>query len=308
VSTYLEPTTLSSFLAFGLLLLVFVPDLAWRRGATLWRAAVAVAIFALGIAVVATLSRGGMVTFLAGAAFIVGYGWLRSGRRLPSIPRPLLLVPIAALMTAGFAITSFSDPPAGGAVRDALAMRAVSGLDDEPAGVEPAPVLDTAAPLEEIEVHPPGSTAEGASKHLRGLSSGLEEMLEDPLGRGLGATGNWSDTPGAGNESTLGVLAAQTGVLGFGLYVFFFAAVTTSLVFAAWRRSGLRADLPVALAGAMFGLFVVSWVSESASGLLGNAFYFLFAGWALSLASPVTRRLTVRLTPDPTDGAEDGRA
>ena len=102
------------------------------------------------------------------------------------------------------------------------------------------------------------------------------------------------------------MLAAQTGVLGFGLYVFFFAAVITSLVIAAWRQSGLRADLPLALAGAMFGLFVVSWVSESASGLLGNAFYFLFAGWALSLASPATRRLTVRLTPNPTDGAERG--
>ena len=40
----------------------------------------------------------------------------------------------------------------------------------------------------------------------------------------------------------------------------------------------------------MLGLFIVSWVSESASGLLGNAFYFLFAGWALALASPATRR------------------
>jgi hypothetical protein len=306
VSTYLEPTTLSSFLAFALLLLVFVPDLAWRRGGTLWRAAVTVAIFALDIAVVATLSRGGMVTFLAGAAFVVGIGWLRSPRRLPSIPRPLLLVPIAALMAAGFAITSFDDPPAGGAVRDVLATGAVSGLDDEPTGVEPVPTVDTAAPLEEIEVHPPGSTAEGASKHLRGLTSGIEEMFEDPLGRGLGATGNWSETPGAGNESTLGVLAAQTGVLGFGLYIGFFAAAITSLVVAAWRQRGLRADLTLALAGAMFGLFVVSWVSESASGLLGNAFYLLFAGWALSLASPVTRGLTVRLMPDPTDGAEGG--
>ena len=182
VSTYLEPTTLSSFLAFALLLLVFVPDLAWRRGGTFSRAAVAVAIFALGIAVLATLSRGGMVTFLAGAALVVGVGCLRSPRSLPSIPRPILLLPVAGLMVLGFTITSFDDPPAGGAVRDVLATRAVSGLDDEPAGIEPVPTVDTAAPLEEIEVHPPGSTAEGASKHLRGLTSGLEEMFERSAG------------------------------------------------------------------------------------------------------------------------------
>ena len=38
VSTYLEPTTLSSLLAFALLLLLLVPDLAWRRARSPWRA------------------------------------------------------------------------------------------------------------------------------------------------------------------------------------------------------------------------------------------------------------------------------
>ena len=76
---------------------------------------------------------------------------------------------------------------------------------------QPIPTL----PLEEIDVAPPGSTSEGASTHLRGLTSGLEEMVDTPLGRGLGATGNWGRTVGAGNESTVGVVAAQLGIIGF---------------------------------------------------------------------------------------------
>jgi len=306
VSSYLEPTTLSSLLAFALLLLVLVPDLAERGRRQIWRGAVGVGVMALGVAVVATLSRGGMVTFLAGAGFVLAVRWARTRRRLPAIPQPQFLIPLAALMAVGFAVTSFDDVPARASVRDVLSTRAVSGLSAEPAalGAEPAPPVDTSAPLEEIGVHPPGSTAEGASKHLRGLTSGLEEMLKDPLGRGLGATGNWSRTPGAGNESTVGVIAAQTGVLGFLLYIAFFASVVGSLVAVAWRRTGFASDLPLAMAGAMFGLFVVSWVSESASGLLGNAFYLLFAGWALALASPPSRRLVFRPLPNVTDGSD----
>jgi hypothetical protein len=132
---------------------------------------------------------------------------------------------------------------------------------------------------------------------LRGLTTGLEEMFDRPLGRGLGATGNWSDTPGAVNESTVGVLAAQTGIIGFSLYVAGFAGIIASLLAAGWRRNGLWCDLPFALAGALLGLFAVSCVSESASGLLGNAFYLLFAGWVLSLLGPAVRTLHLRLLP-----------
>jgi hypothetical protein len=139
---------------------------------------------------------------------------------------------------------------------------------------------------------------------LRGLTSGLEEMVTDPLGRGLGATGNWSGTAGSTNESTLGVIAAQLGIVGFVLYTGFFAAVIVSLVVSAWNRSGLWSDIPLVLAGAMLGLFIVSCVSESASGILGNAFYLLFAGWALSITGATTERLRLRLLPD----GEDDRA
>ncbi len=308
VSTYLEPTTLSSLLALALLLLILVPDLAWRRSGVFARSLLSLGAIALGIAVVATLSRGGMVTFVAGTAFVLGVQWLRSpGWRL-SIPQPLLLLPVLAIMGLGAAITTFEDVPAGGTIRDVLSTRAVSGLSDEPAVVdgEPAPPPDSGAPLQEIGVHPPGSTADAASKHLRGLTSGLREMVDEPLGRGLGATGNWGRTAGGGNESTVGVIAAQLGVTGFVLFVGFFVAVIVSLVAAAWRRTGLWSDLPVVLAGAMFGLFLVSWVSESASGLLGNAFYLLFAGWALALAMPAADRLRLLWLPEASAVEDDG--
>jgi hypothetical protein len=303
VSTYLEPTTLSSLLALALLLLVLVPDLAWSRSGPLQRTVIAIAIVALGIAAAATLSRGGMVTFVAATGFVLAVRWIhRAGWRL-SVPLPFLLFPLLALMGLGAALTSFDNVPAEGTLRDVLATRAVSGLSDEPPSVaspQPAP-SGTDNPLQEIGAHPPGSTADAASKHLRGLTSGLEEMLTKPLGRGLGATGNWSGTPGSTNESTVGVIAAQLGIIGFTLYSGFFASVIIALVAAAWNRNGIWSDVPLVLAGAMLGLFIVSCVSESASGILGNAFYLLFAGWALSLTTSASNTLRVRLVPERAD-------
>jgi hypothetical protein len=70
VSTYLERRR-EQPLALALLLLLLAPDLAWNRGGHS-SAACRCAIVVLGVAVVATLSRGGMVTFVAG-------GWHYSG-------------------------------------------------------------------------------------------------------------------------------------------------------------------------------------------------------------------------------------
>jgi hypothetical protein len=302
VSTYLEPTTLSSLLALALLLLVLVPDLAWNRAGPRQKTVVAAAIVALGIAAMATLSRGGMVTFIAATGFVLAVRWIRRPGWTVSIPLPFLLAPLLVLMGLGAALTSFDNVPEEGAVRDVLATRAISGLSDEPQSAGMAqPPSSTDTPLQEIGVHPPGSTADAASKHLRGLTSGLEEMLTKPLGRGLGATGNWSRTPGSTSESTLGVISAQLGMAGFILYSAFFAAVVISLAAAAWNRRGIWSDIPLVLAGAMLGLFIVSCVSESASGILGNAFYLLFAGWALSISSATSSRLRLQLLPDRTD-------
>ena len=230
VSTYMEPTTLGSFLAFALLLLVLAPGLVPERR-SLRVAAVAGALL-LAFAVLATLSRGGMVAAGAGIALFVAVSVLKA-RGVSAIPTPALLVVVIAVMGLGAALTTFSNVPAREQVRDVLSTRAVSGLTPEPTAAPIDPTLPAATPapgaeppaLEEIIVHPPGSTAEGASKHLGGLTSGLEEMVDDPLGRGLGAAGNWSRSPEVGGESTVGVLSAQLGVPGFILFASFFVAV-----------------------------------------------------------------------------------
>ena len=309
VSTYLEPTTLSSLLALALLLLVLVPDLAWNRASPLQKTVVLSAIVALGVAAMATLSRGGMVTFIAATGFVLAVRWARSPGWTVSVPLPFLLAPLLVLMGLGAVLTSFDNVPAEGTVRDVLATRAISGLSDEPQSADtPPPPASADTPLQEIGVHPPGSTADAASKHLRGLTSGLEEMLTKPLGRGLGATGNWSRTPGSTSESTVGVIAAQLGMAGFALYSGFFASVIIGLTAAAWNRRGIWSDIPLVLAGAMLGLFIVSCVSESAAGILGNAFYLLFAGWALSITSAASNRLRLRLLPERTDDLAAGSA
>jgi hypothetical protein len=304
VSSYLEPTTLGSFLAFALLLLLLAPGLGGTTTNKSSRTLVTVGVFLLAAALLATLSRGGMLAVLAGGALFVAvkatHG-LEELRRLPLFTGAC----VAAVMAVGIAITSFSSFPGDSLVQDLLETRAVSGLTDEPveatpgpsdAPQDPPPTDD--GPLQEIGVHPPGSTAEGASKHLDGLENGLDKMLDEPLGAGLGAAGNWSDSPEAGGESAVGVVAAQTGVPGLLVYSAFYVVTIAALVTVASRRSEPTADVALVLAGALFGLFVVSFVSESAFGLLGNAPYFIFAGWMLALASPVGDRLRFRLMPE----------
>jgi len=220
---------------------------------------------------------------------------------------PLVLgTAVAATMALGVVITTFSSFPGDSVVRDVLATRVVSGLDNEPAAPEPTtpavpPPGDDQTPteggLEEIIIHPPGSTADGASKHFDGLRSGLDQMIERPLGLGLGAAGNWSDAPEAGGESGVGVIAAQLGVAGFLLYVGFFVTLVAGLVRVAWASIGPMSDVALVLGGAMLGLFLTSFVSESASGLLGNAPYFIFAGWMIALATPMASNIRFALLP-----------
>lgn len=291
VSTFLEPTTLGSFLALAVLLLLLAPDFGRQRAGRVYRIAVAGAVLLLAFALLATLSRGAMVTVLAGAALFFAVRLTRPGARFAGLPHPLLAGAVLVMMLLGVALTTFSNPPARGEISDVLATRAVSGLSAEPVAPSTPVPPNQSAPLEEITVHPPGSTSEASSKHLSGLTSGLKEMLYAPFGHGLGAAGDWSDTPGVGGESGVGVLAAQLGIPGFILYVAFFAALIAGLVQASLRaEGGAFPAFTLAVAGAVLGLFLVSWVSESASGLLGNAFYLLFAGWALALASPATAR------------------
>jgi hypothetical protein len=293
VSSYMEPTTLASFLAFSLLMVLLAPGMG-RETSQRNRIYAAAGVIVLAVALLATLSRGGMVTVLVGGALFVVVRVI-SERGWPAGMPVALGAFVAILMSIGVVITTFSTFPGDGLARDVLATRAVSGLTDEPPAPPVAPPVSDEPPvpgaLEEIIVHPPGSTAEGAGKHLDGLRSGLDRMLDDPLGAGLGAAGNWSDAPEAGGESGVGVIAAQLGVAGFFLYVGFFLAAAGGLVAVAWRNAGPLGDVALVIGGAMLGLFLMSFVSESASGLLGNAPYFIFAGWMFALALPVAERL-----------------
>jgi len=284
VSSYLEPTTLGSFLALALLLAMLAPDGTILRKRITWATAVVIAV-----AVVATLSRAAMVTVIAGAGIFLLATVARNRAVSGSAAKLLLTAGVISAMGLGVAITTLDNPPAREDIRSVLSTRAVSGLGDEPAapnapGAPPSP--DGDAPLPEIGEHPPGSTAAGASTHFKGLTSGLEQMLDDPLGLGLGAAGNWSRSPEVGGESTVGAVAAQLGVPGLLAFSAFFLAIPGSLLAVYWRRPRARGSLVcLALAGGVAGLFLVSFVTESASGLLGNAFYFLFAGWALAIST-----------------------
>lgn len=299
VSTYLEPTTLGSFLALALILWLGVPAVSKDRHRWL----LGLGAVLLAVALTATLSRGAMLTALAaGSLFFLVLLIRRGWRRLWRL-RYLALLPLVALLGFGFVLTTFplSELPRGGdRLQDFLATRAVSGLSSPPqtptAGEAPSP---TPGPAPD---HPPGSTAEGASTHFKGLTAGFQAMLREPLGRGLGAAGSWSQAPEVGGESSMGATAAQLGFPGFLLLAGFVLAVIVSLVSASlWQSAAggdsLKSDLALALAAALFGLFLVSWFSESTLGLLANAFYFLFAGWALALMAPASRRLRFQWLP-----------
>lgn len=301
VSTFLEPTTLGSFLAFGLLLALLAPP-PGRRGR---RVAIAVSLL-LALALTATLSRGGMLVAVAGSGFFLAVRALEGWRRFPwRTYAPAM--PILGLLGLGILLTtlSFSQTPSlKSRIQDVLETSAVSGLSGNRAVEGQAAAADapvTGAP--DSAEHPPGSTAEGVERHLSGLSSGLDSLRDDPVGSGLGTTGNWSEAPGEGGESMIGTLASQLGVAGFALWLAFVGSSLAALaqVSVRARASGqaVRADILLALAAAFFGLHITSWFSESASGLLGNALYFLFAGWALALAAPVAARPSFRWLPQP---------
>lgn len=284
VSTFLEPTTLGSFLAFVLVVLLFVPGLANGRSRIVW----SVSGLVLAAAVAATISRGSMEIALIAGAFIL----LFSGLRLLRQPRwaeaaVIALVAVFLLSTLAATSLSFSQFPNRRAqAQDVLSSEFVSGFP-------PQEVLPAPPPAEVLD--------SGAQAHVNGLSTGLEKMWEKPLGAGLGAAGIWSQSPEVGGESTIGTLAAQLGAPGLVLWLAFHLTLIASLAHASLglrrARQALWSDLLMALAGALLGLSVIAWFSESALGLLGNALYFLFAGWAISVVAPAVSRLQLQSLP-----------
>lgn len=284
VSTFLEPTTLGSYLAFVLVILLFVPGLTNGRSRIAW----SLGGLVLAAAVAATVSRGGMEIVLIAGAFILVFTGLRLLRRFRwAEAAVIVLVAVFLLSTLTVTSLSFSQFPNRRAqVQDVLSSEYVSGFP----------------PREVPLTSPPGERLDpGAQAHVNGLYTGLEKMWEEPLGVGLGTAGSWSQAPEVGGESTVGTVAAQLGAPGLVLWLAFHLALVASLAHAALRlrrvRQTMWSDLLMALAGALLGLSVIAWFSESASGLLGNALYFLFAGWAISVVAPTASRLHIQSLP-----------
>jgi hypothetical protein len=89
---------------------------------------------------------------------------------------------------------------------------------------------------------------------------------------------------------------------GLALWVAFHALLVASLTVAALRTPdrGWPVAVLLTLAAAIGGLAFTAAFSESASGLLGNAVYYLFAGWALAALAPGGRGLRYLWLPEGT--------
>ena len=120
--------------------------------------------------------------------------------------------------------------------------------------------------------------------HLKDLASGLEAMLSRPLGIGLGTTGYWGLDSQIGGDSTIGGIASQLGWPGLVVWSAWMLGTVWTLLPAGPRRVW-RPTVERALAGSVFGLFIVGWVSNSTTGLLAFAPAMILAGWAVSAAS-----------------------
>jgi hypothetical protein len=288
VSTFVEPTTLAFALALAVTLTSGLMLAARGRGRWAWAAVLPL----LAAALLFTTGRGGVLASLAGtglsAATWAGQAWRRrartSGRAFGAFLAPLVVPAlVGAALASGLAVFSASHLPARAQVEDFLLWsanmpppQAIPGTPEGAIAGSPPPAFD----------HPPGSAAEGASRHLQGLREGLEEALRSPLGRGLGQAGVWSEAPEVGGESTIGAMAAQLGLPGLLLWAAFAVALVVGLVGAGLRQEGDLSALVVALGWAHLGLLVASWFTESASGVTGVAPYFLLGGWALATWGP----------------------
>jgi hypothetical protein len=138
--------------------------------------------------------------------------------------------------------------------------------------------------------------------HLYGLMSGAVHLLQQPLGSGLGSTGFWGSGLRVGTDSTIGTIAGQLGLVAVVLWLGWAVLVVRALLppdSDRPARPAIPTRLRQALAGALAGLFGLSLLSTSASGLLGVAAYLLLAGWAIA---------TIRASGDDDRGGQPAEA
>jgi hypothetical protein len=117
--------------------------------------------------------------------------------------------------------------------------------------------------------------------HFRGLKDGLEAVLDNPLGHGVGIGGNFGLTQLAA-ESTIGVIGVQVGLVGIVLWTVWLlglAMVTLTKV-----RSQHYRLLAVASSAMLVAFFGTAAFTESAGGLLGNWVFALLPAALLAEA------------------------
>jgi hypothetical protein len=124
--------------------------------------------------------------------------------------------------------------------------------------------------------------------HIRGFYEGARFAAGHPLGAGLGSGGVFAALYGAqrhfqGKESTLGTMLVQMGFVGTLLYVLFFLLLIRNLS----RLAGAPPDQPegpliqrsaLVISGCLAGLFIVTFFSESAMGVIGTGLFLVIAG------------------------------
>jgi len=124
--------------------------------------------------------------------------------------------------------------------------------------------------------------------HVRGFYEGARYAAGHPLGSGLGSGGVFAALLGPkqkfqGKESTLGSMLVQTGLVGTAVYVVFFLLLIRQLTRLANTNTSPTEGETVCrsarvLSGCLVGIFLVSFFSESAVGIIGTGIYLVLAG------------------------------
>jgi len=124
--------------------------------------------------------------------------------------------------------------------------------------------------------------------HVRGFYEGARYAVGHPLGSGLGSGGVFAALFGPkqrfqGKESTLGSMLVQTGLLGTIVYAAFFLLLIRQLFRISAVYSARTDGEPIyrsarVLSGCLVGIFLVSFFSESAVGVIGTGIYLIIAG------------------------------
>lgn len=221
VTTFIEPTTLGSFLAFVFLFAVFGKGVINIK--PLWIKHLLNLMLLLCI--VLTFSKGAFTILLFGSAYI-----LNQNKKIPKLIRKGYFYSVIGILCIGITLILVS--------------------------------------------------RSGASAHINGLRTGIISSITHPFGLGLGNAGNFANLLGdntgesIGTESAIGSMLGQLGIIGFIPYLLFIISSIKTLS----KRPLSHSNLYIVMAGAFLGYSINSLFTDSALGVTGNFYYFLFTG------------------------------